>query len=171
MCARTKHFALRWNLYYWQLAANRKDWSTCYENDESIRTKRITWMEFPCRQLRTLAWHLVATFSLKARDMVTPPVIFGIASDGYPSDTTGTMKQSNFRVTGKLQSYGDSNRVQDTQSRIKSWKTLRGTMKNIAKYDDITKTQPQLWEQFKQPETLLPELRGQVQATWADSRP
>jgi hypothetical protein len=112
-----------------------------------------------------LAWHCVATFSLKARDTVTPPLIFGIASDNNPSDTTGTMIQSAFRVTGKLQSYRDRDKVQRqyavmavTDKELKMDKELE----NIAKYDDITKAQSQLWEQFKRPEMMLPELRGQV---------
>jgi hypothetical protein len=76
-----------------------------------------------------LAWHLVAIFSLEARDTVTPPVIFGIPSDGYPSDTTGTMIQSNSRVTGKLRSYRDGDKVQ-------RYAVTDEELKNVTKYDE-----------------------------------
>jgi hypothetical protein len=89
-----------------------------------------------------LAWHLVATFSLEARDTVTPPVIFGIASDGYPSDTTGTMIQSDSRVTGKLRSYGDRDKVQRYAVTDKELKNVARYDENVVRYDDIMKTQP-----------------------------
>ena len=65
-----------------------------------------TELQPPYPQLRTLDWHLVATFSHQARNMVTSPAIFGIESDGSPSDTTGTMTHTDSHVTGKLQRYG-----------------------------------------------------------------
>jgi hypothetical protein len=75
------------------------------------------------------------------------------------------MIQSDSRVTGKLRSYGDRDKVQRYAVTDKELKNVVRYDENVAKYDDITKTQPQLWEQFKQPETLLPELQGQVRAT------
>ena len=39
-----EHTEPQWALK-WAQGANRKDWSTCYENDESIQTKQITWID------------------------------------------------------------------------------------------------------------------------------
>ena len=53
--------------------------------------------------------------------MITPPAIFGIESDGSPSDTTGTMTYTDSQVTDMK---------------------LRNRAEHIAKHDDTTMAVP-----------------------------